>query len=641
MKQPVERRLAAILAADVAGYSRLTGADEEGTLERLKAHRRELVDPKIREHRGRIVKTTGDGMLVEFPSVVDAVRCAAETQRAMIDRNTETPEDERITFRIGINLGDVIIDGEDIFGDGVNIAARLEALAEPGGICISRAVRNQIRDKLPYTFEDMGERSVKNIARPVRADAMSAAAVAGLPQVALPAQPTSLPRGIVARLFGFIRGRGSQAVATSPSFSSFTGTREAGKPDTAPLTAPRLSIVVLPFANLSNDPDQEYFADGITDDLTTDLSRISDNFVIARTTAFTYKGKSVGVKRVGRELGVRYVLEGSVRRTGDQIQVNVQLVDAESGAHVWADRFDTDCRNLAEAQSEITGRLGRTLNLELVEQASRRIEQEKTVDPDARDLVIRARALVHRPAAIAIREEARRLFERALEIDPGSIDAKIGLADLLVATIKVGWSNSVQQDQARAEQLLVEVLERDAFSASAHDQLGELRRFQNRLAEAQIEFETAIALDPNNLGAFFHLGMNLMFLGRPQEGIPLDWKAIRLNPHHQAAAAPIYWALGHSHLLLGDVDEAIDLLRKARTLNPRYWFIPLSLASALGLRGDLDEAKTVLAEATKLKPELNSLARWRYNSPAGSPEYWELWEKTAAVGLRRVGFPDE
>ncbi len=398
---------------------------------------------------------------------------------------------------------------------------------------------------------------------------------------------------------------------------------------------------MLPFANLSSDPEQEYFADGITDDLTTDLSRISDSFVIARNTAFTYKGKSVDARQVGRELGIRYVIEGSVRRAADQVQVNVQLIDAESGAHLWAERFDTDRRNLAEAQNEITGRLARTLNLELLEQASRRIEQEKAANPDARDLVIRARALVYRPAAIAIREEARRLFERALEIDPGSIDAKVYLAGLLVTTIKVGWSNSVQQDQARAEQLLVEVLERDVNSATAHDQLGELRRFQNRLAEAQIEFETAIALDPNNRGAFFHLGMLLMWLGRPREGIPLDWKAIRLNPHHQAGAAPTYWALGHSHLLLGDVDEAIDLLRKARALNPRYWFIPLSLASALGLKGDLDGAKTVLAEATKLKPELNSLARWREYSHAGNSEYWALWEKTAAVGLRRVGFPDE
>ena len=254
------RRLAAILAADVAGYSRLMGADEEGTLERLKAHRRELIDPKIKEHRGRIVKTTGDGMLVEFSSVVDAVRCAAELQRAMIDRNGETPEDQRISFRMGVNLGDVIVDGDDIYGDGVNIAARLEALAEPGGIVISRAVRNQIRGKLPYTFEDMGKQTVKNIVRPVRADAMGAAAVTELPRVALVGQPRSLSRSITARLSGLIGGRGSRAAATSSGSPSILSAAETRKPVVTPSTAPRLSIVVLPFENLSNDPEQEYFA---------------------------------------------------------------------------------------------------------------------------------------------------------------------------------------------------------------------------------------------------------------------------------------------------------------------------------------------------------------------------------------------
>jgi adenylate cyclase len=310
------RRLAAILAADVAGYSRLMGADEEGTLNRLKAHRRELIDPKIAEHHGRIVKTTGDGMLVEFSSVVAAVRCAVEIQRAMIDRDATTPEDKRITFRIGINLGDVIADGGDIYGDGVNIAARLEALAEPGGICISHAVRDQILDKLPYTFDDLGEQTLRNIARPVRVHTLCAAAVAALPPVIAPAQPRVTRRRASTR-------------------------REL----------PRLSIVVLPFANLSNDPDQEYFADGITDDLTTDLSRISGSFVIARTTAFTYKGRPIDVKQIGRELGVRYILEGSVRRTGDQVRVNAQLIDAETGAHLWADQFDTSRANLAQAQS--------------------------------------------------------------------------------------------------------------------------------------------------------------------------------------------------------------------------------------------------------------------------------------------------
>jgi adenylate cyclase len=282
------RRLVAILALDVAGYSRLMSVDEEGTHERLKAHRRELVDPKIGEHSGRIVKTTGDGMLVEFPSVVDVVRCAAELQRTMIDREAGMSQDRRIRFRIGINLGDIIVDGDDIFGDGVNVAARLEALADPGGLCISRMVRDQIRDKLAYVFEDLGEQSVKNIARSVRVYALRPKAVAELPtSTVLPAPPISRPAVL-----------------------------------------PRLSIVVLPFANLSNDPEQQYFADGITEDLTTDLSRIADMFVISRNTAFTYKDKRVDTKQIGRDLGVRYLLEGSVRRSGNQIRVNAQLIDS-------------------------------------------------------------------------------------------------------------------------------------------------------------------------------------------------------------------------------------------------------------------------------------------------------------------------
>jgi adenylate cyclase len=364
----VERRLAAILAADVAGYSRLMGADEEGTLARLKAHRRELIDPKIAEHRGRIVKTTGDGILVEFASVVDAVRSAVEIQRYMIDRNAGMAEEKHIAFRVGVNLGDVIIDGDDIYGDGVNIAARLEALAEPGGICVSRVVRDQIRDKLPYPFEDMGEQSVKNIARPVRAYAMGAAAVASTPLVAAQAKPEPARRSIIpqraviaASLFAAI---GLAIVAwwawpkgNSPAVSVQAPAAASPQipPAVASTPAPRLSIVVLPFANLSNDPEQEYFVDGVTDDLTTDLSRISGSFVIARTTAFTYKGKPIDAKQIGRELGVRYVLEGSVRRTGDQVRVNAQLIDAESGAHLWADQFDTNRAHWAQTHSGSPG----------------------------------------------------------------------------------------------------------------------------------------------------------------------------------------------------------------------------------------------------------------------------------------------
>jgi len=596
------RRLAAILAADVAGYSRLMGVDEEGTHEHLRAHLRQLVDPKIKEHRGRIVKNTGDGMLAEFSSVVDAVRCAAEIQRAMVDLDTDMVEDRRIKFRVGINLGDVIVDGGDIYGDGVNVAARLEAMAEPGGICISRVVRDQIRDKLPYAFADMGEQSVKNIARPVRVYALGAAAVA------------SLPPGVA--------------------------TAEAGK-HVASSTSPRLSIVVLPFANMSNDPEQEYFADGITDDLTTDLSRISGSFVIARNTAFTYKDKSVDVKQVGRELGVRYVLEGSVRRVGDQVRVNVQLVDGESGAHLWRDRFDTDRANLAQAQDEITGRLARTLNLELVEASVRRSEQERAVDPDARDLVMRGWGLYNRMASAATREEAHRAFERALEIDPESVDARIGLGEVLVSADPAGGSSSFDQDITRAEQLVFEALERDPKRSRAHFAMGLIRRRQGRLPDSKIELEAAIALDPNQASGHRQLGITLMFLGQPEAAIPQLEKSTRLSPHDPFIALN-YHALGTCHLFLGQVDEAIDLLRKARATGRRYYFVHLNLAAALGLRAYLNEARAALAEGVKLKPELNSLARFRaFRRSSNNPEYLRLREKTIEVGLRRAGMPDE
>jgi len=320
------RRLAAILAADVAGYSRLMGADEEGTHERLKAHLGEVVNPKIAQHRGRIVKNTGDGLLAEFASVVDAVRCAAEIQRGMIDRETEGPDERRIRFRIGINLGDVIVEEHDIFGDGVNVAARLEGLAEPGGICVSRVVRDQVRDKLDYAFEDQGDQEVKNIARPVRVYVW--------------------------------RPEGSAAVPTT-SASSAASSSPA-------VAAPRLSIVVLPFANLSNDPEQQYFADGITEDLTTDLSRIAHSFVISRNTAFTYRNKPIDTKQIGRELGVRYVLEGSVRRSGSRVRVAAQLIDAATDAHLWAERFDSDTVDLFSLQNEITSCLGNALGVELI-----------------------------------------------------------------------------------------------------------------------------------------------------------------------------------------------------------------------------------------------------------------------------------
>jgi adenylate cyclase len=376
---PSVRRLTAILAADVAGYSRLMGEDEEGTHERLKAHLAQLVEPKIKEHRGHTVKNTGDGLLAEFPSVVEAVRCAVEIQRGMADRNAETSEDKRITFRIGVNLGDVIVEEHDIFGDGVNVAARLEALAEPGGICVSRVVRDQIRDKLPYPFEDSGEQSVKNIARSVRVFALRPEAIAELPAASVPhggsQRRRAIPLVIAATIAAVLVTTGIAwwvwpAIRSSPTPPAAVGSAadsaQPASPVVKPAVAPRLSIVVLRFANLSNDPDQQYFADGITEDLTTDMSRLAHMFVISRDTAFTYKDKPVNAKQIGRELGVRYILEGSVQRSANRVRINAQLIGTKTDAHLWAERFDHDMGDLFTLQNEITGRIANALNLRLI-----------------------------------------------------------------------------------------------------------------------------------------------------------------------------------------------------------------------------------------------------------------------------------
>jgi adenylate cyclase len=453
---PSVRRLTAILAADVAGYSRLMGADEEGTHERLKAHLRDLVDPKIKEHRGRIVKNTGDGMLAEFASVVDAVRCAVEVQRGMLDRELEVPEERRIRFRIGVNLGDIIAEDDDIFGDGVNVTARLEALAELGGICISRVVRDQIRDKLPYKAEDMGEQVVKNISRPVRAYAIKAAAIAALPPIVPPARPTSTRRRV------------------SPLRS-----------------APRLSIVVLPFDNMGDDPEQQYFADGITEDLTTDLSRIADMFVISRNTAFTYRNKPVETKQIGRELNVRYVLEGSVRRLGNRARVNAQLIDAGTDAHVWAERFDRATDDLFALQDEVTSRIAAALNLELLRaEAARPVE-----NPDAFDYILRARAAHNKSATRENSAYAISLIERALALDPSFPDAKALLAQVLAGRVLDQMTDAVAADIERAERLVKETLVVSPRNPVAHFAKAQILRCQSQFEAAIPEFEIAIATD--------------------------------------------------------------------------------------------------------------------------------------------------
>jgi TolB-like protein/class 3 adenylate cyclase/Tfp pilus assembly protein PilF len=602
------RRLAAILAADVAGYSRLMGADEEGTHERLKAHRRELIDRKIAEHSGRTVKTTGDGMLLEFPSVVDAMRCA-EVQRAMIDREGGMPEDRRIRFRIGINLGDVIVEDDDIFGDGVNVAARLEALSDPGGLCISRMVWDQVRDKLAYPFEDLGEQSVKNIARPVRVYAMRADAVASLPQVATTARSISGPQGIAARIAGLVGGgiAGWRAwpivnPSSSPPVANTIGDDKAvtlSKP-------PRLSIVVLPFANLSNDPEQEYFADGITEDLTTDLSRISGSFVIARNTAFTYKGKAVDAKQIGRELGVRYVLEGSVRRSGSQVRVNAQLVDAETGAHLWAERFDRDNANLLRIQDDITQRIASELRAELVEAESQRAMRERPNNPDAIDLAMQARALLNKPLSPEQNAQIRRLCERALAIDPENLDALVALA----ASYLVGVHDLLVTDDyewtRRAKDAVTRALAIDARNARAFQIKSRILAYNTELDyrgqidEAIDAAETAIALDPNLAGAYGWLARLHAKAGHPERTAALVQQAMRLSPRDPNTANWLY-QIGTSQLQMGRYDEAIVTLRKSVGGNPNLAISWANLTAAYLGAGRESEARNVLAELRKLE----------------------------------------
>jgi TolB-like protein/Flp pilus assembly protein TadD len=592
------RRLAAILAADVAGYSRLMGADEEGTHERLKAHRRELVDPKIGEHSGRIVKTTGDGMLVEFASVVDAVRCAAEVQRAMIDREAGMPEDRRIRFRVGINLGDVIVEDDDIFGDGVNVAARLEALSDPGGLCISRMVRDQIRDKLAYAFEDLGEQSVKNIARPVRVYALRPEATAALPASSVPLAP----------------------------------------PISQPGVLPRLSIVVLPFTNLSNDPEQQYFADGITEDLTTDLSRLADMFVISRNTAFTYQNKRVDTKQIGRELGVRYVLEGSVRRLGNQIRVNVQLIDAATDAHLWAERLDGDAGDLFALQNEITSRIAVALNLELLS-AEAALSTER---PNVLEYILRARAAWNKPPSRDRDAEVIRRYERALALDPRSVDAQSWLAVVLAGRVMNGMSDAAAVDIERAEGLAARALAASPRSALAHLAKAQVLRAQNRLEEAIPEYETVLAFNRNSPHAIAALGYCKLWTGSMGEATLLQEQAIRLSPRDPLIGA-FYLRIGQAHLLQSRTDDAIPWLEKARNTNPGHPHSHAWLASAYVLKGETERAAAELAEARRLSSDhrYSSLTRLKAMTAWALPGVRALSEATFFAGLRLAGMPEE
>ena len=549
------RRLTAILAADVAGYWRLMGADEEGTHERLKAHFRELVDPKIAEHRGRIVKNTGDGFLAEFPSVVDAVRCAVEVQRGMADRNAETVEDKRITFRVGINLGDVIAEPDDIYGDGVNVAARLEALAEPEGICISRVVRDQIRDKLPYAFEDMGEQQIKNIARPVRV----------------------------------------YRVATGPVSAATKETPALALPD-------KPSIAVMPFANLSGDPEQDYFADGMVEEIITALSRIRWLFVIASNSSFTYKGQAIDVRQVGRELGVRYVLKGSVRKAGDRVRITAQLIDALTGTHLWADRFDGSLEDVFDLQDQVALSVAGVIEPTLQAAETARSAGRPTSDLAAYDLYLRAIATFF-PITKERIVEALGLLEQAIALDQiyGPALSWAAMCQLLLITN--GWSEEPETSRRKASDLARRALE------IAHNDPGILAQaalvlgnFGEDIGAMIGLVDRALALNPSFARGWQVSGYLRLFAGQPDLTIEHVETSLRLSPREPVGLA--LHSMGIAYFFKREFGQAAAKLVLSIQDHPGFSSSYRFLAACYGHMGRLNEAQEIVRRLREIAPSV-------------------------------------
>jgi TolB-like protein/class 3 adenylate cyclase len=573
------RRLAAILAADIAGYSRLMGEDEEGTLAALKAIRREVADPKIKEHHGRIVKTTGDGLLLEFASVVDAVRCAVEVQREMAERNVDVPPDRRIELRMGINLGDIIKDGRDIYGDGVNVAARLEALAEPGGICVSRVVRDQVRDKLAFSFEDMGEQQVKNIARPIRVH-----------RVLLSTQP-------------------------SPSKPA---TGESTKPSLALPDKP--SIAVLPFQNMSGDPEQEYFADGMVEEIITALSRIRWLFVIARNSSFTYKGQSVDVKQVGRELGVRYVLEGSVRKAGGRVRITAQLIDALTGAHLWADRFDGSLEDIFELQDKVAVSVAGVIEPTLQAAEIRRSSERPTSDLTAYDLYLRALVIFLRPGEKEQYLKSLETLRQAIACDP-LYGPALALAAFVHTVLYVsGWTNDASATRGDGVQLA-----RRALQVAADDPgvLGNVAYALGCFGE-DIDFaieliSRALPLNPSFAQGWYWSGWLRLWAGQPELGISHFETSLRLSPH--ARQSPIFMSIGVGHFFTRRFDDGAAMLLRSLQEHPGFAPTYRFLAACYVHMGRLDDARKIVQRLRAITPLIvpKDAMHWR------NPEHRELY----------------
>ncbi len=557
----VDRRLAAILAADIAGYSRLMGVDEEGTLRQLKAHRKELVDPKITEHRGRIVKTTGDGMLVEFVSVVDAVRCAVDIQRSMIERNAEVPTERRIQFRIGINVGDIISDDNDIYGDGVNVAARLEALADPGGIDVSRNVHDQVCDKLSFSFEDLGEQTVKNIARPI-----------GVHRVDL----TETIRPAVIK-----------SAAAIPKYE---------------LASSRPSIAVLPFANMSGDPEQEYFADGISEDIITGLSKLHWFFVIARNSSFTYKGKTVDVKRVAHELGVRYLLEGSVRKGGNRVRITAQLIDASTSNHIWAERYDGELTDIFALQDEITEKVVAAIEPKLVEAEGIRSQNRSPEELGAWDMVIQANSLFWRLTK-AETEAATDILRQSVERYPSYGPAHSILAFVLLISGYLGWS-VLERQLHEAARLAARAAQLDDGDPWAHLALGFVAFVRRQTKVAAAEFQRALELNPNFAAAHGYLGWTLAFDGQTDEATKHLEEAIRMSPHDPQNAI-FNTGLAVTHYLTERYARAVEYSSKSLQQRSAFTAGHRIHVASLAQNGQINEARDALARLKEMHPDLS------------------------------------
>ena len=611
------RKLAAILVSDVVGYSRLTGADEDRILARLRALRSDLIDPTIAVHHGRIVKRTGDGSIVEFRSVVDAVNCAIELQRAMVERNAGVAPDKRIEFRIGIHVGDVVEESDgDLMGDGVNIAARLEGVAKPGGICISDDAFRQVKSRLDLAVIDLGPTQLKNIAEPIRVYSLDV----GKPAQAKPAPSMTPPARALASTRRWGSGPLAAAIAALFLLAAAGGWYVLGGRMEKPAQAAHLSIVVLPFANLSGDPAQDYFADGITENLTTELSRVHNSFVIARNTAFTFKGKNLDAKAIGKELGVRYVLEGSVQRDANRVRVNAQLIDAESGAHLWADRFEEDVVDLFKLQDDMVARLAGTLQVELVNAEAQRSLHDRPRDPDAIDLTMRGLAFYNQSLTKANHYEALDLFERALTLDPANADALAGAASVEAGDYANGWYDRSADPYARAMQRANQALLLNPDQASAHLTKALLIMFKAKpddaasATEIVSEDEASLRADPSLANAYLPMAFGEGLLGHYEQSISDLKQAMRISPRDSHIGL-WYMDMGRYLLALGRYDEALQEGLKAIDSGYHTVLSHTALAAFYAAVDKMPEAKAALAEAMNLNPKL-SVAWFRAHNSA-------------------------